>query len=435
MSIDTLTVRFESADALRGEFEKNIANRGLFVATVDRFEVRQPISVDIVLEYVERGVPALSLDGEVVHIVPPEMESNGATPGVAIQFEASAGSLRERFEPLLGADAPELEPDKDLEGPARRSAKRGAVRVPVRVMPTTSPPFEATSRDLSTSGILISMKADALPVGEVVRICLWHPSGDPSCELDGKVVRQVPNKKGRIAAVAVAFDRSQAAEPIASRVIDALREAGHRSRLGGISGSLADLGLANMLQMFGASAPQGTIVVERDVEQGWVAFAEGQLLGAELGPKKGQDALVAMLAWGEGQFQFEATVDPKLESEATPAPLAGAVMQAVCALDELNHENGEDGDLDELDSCDEGGGHGMPIEKSTTFEIDEEQVDLSRSTLDKTADAILELARSGMSVERLCGVIPEPTEQVEAAVESLVEMGLLVPRLSAGDGF
>ncbi|MEM9175891.1 MAG: PilZ domain-containing protein [Myxococcota bacterium] len=436
MSEDTLTVRFASPDALRDEFEKNIANRGVFVETDVVFDVRQSITVEIVLDYLpgadprSEATPALALEGEVVHVVPPEMAASGAKPGVAVQFEANAAALRARFEPLLGQAAAEAAaPDVDNEGQRRRGAKRGAVRVPVRVMPMSRPPFEATSRDLSATGILLSMRGDALPIGEIVRVCLWHPSGTPSIEVDGKVVRQVPNKKGRIAAVAVAFDRNQVADPTIKGVLEALREAGHRSRLGGISGSLSDLGLANMLQMFGASAPQGTLVVERDGEQGWIAFSEEQLIAAELGALSGRDALIAMLRWGEGNFQFEATVDEGLVARTEhPTPLNGAVLDAVCALDEESDAEPSDAELDAAFGGDAGPVATIPIEDDTKFEIDFEQEEVSRSSLDKTEDAILELARAGMSVAQFCDVIPEEADAVRGSVLGLVEMGVLVPR-------
>jgi hypothetical protein len=430
---DTLTVRFASPDALRDEFEKNIANRGVFVETEASFEVRQAISVEVVLDYgpdAETGAPALVLDGEVVHVLRPEMAATGAKPGVAVQLEASASALRERFEPLLGqetteAASPDADADADADVEGRLGAKRGAVRVPVRVMPMSRPPFEVTSRDLSSTGILLSMKGGVLPVGEVVRVCLWHPTGDPSVEIYGKVVRQVPNKKGRIAAVAVAFDRNQAADPLTGGVIEALREAGHRSRLGEISGSLSDLGLANMLQMFGASAPQGTLVVERDGEQGWVAFSKKNLLAAELGSLTGRDALVAMLRWGEGNFTFEPTAEESLLEAATPNQLNAAVLDAVSAVDE---EGQGDVDLAAAFGADDEPLRTIPIEDATTFEIDFEQEELSRSSLDKIEDAVLELAKAGITVERLCDVIPESEAEVRSAVDGLVAMGVLVPR-------
>jgi len=463
--------------------------------------MRQTIDVEVVLDYVDASAVALSLVGEVVHCIPPEMTNSGAVAGVAVQLEAGAGELRELFEPLLGQQ-PVADPDADTEEPGRRGAKRGAVRVPVRVMPTMSPPFEATSRDLSATGILLSIKQHPLPVGEIVRVCLWHPSGEPSVEIDGKVVREVRNKKGRVAAAAVAFDRNQAADPRLRGVIDSLREAGHRSRLGGISGSITDLGLANMLQMFGSSAPCGTLVVECEGEQGWIAFSEGQLIGAEVGALSGQDAMIAMLDWGSGSFQFEASVDAKQVELSNPRPLAGAILEAVCALDERDHEAGDPDDEDtqvglefaldlgdgqagepaasghptantsdagetiadlalegpladatvrELggidagatlvdygstqtaaDASDEDSGLAteivIEIDDTTTFAVDAEQEARCRDGLDKTEQAVLELARAGMSFERLCEVIPESEDRVQVALEGLVELGLLVPR-------
>jgi len=472
---DSVQIRFESPDALRQEFEKNISKRGIFVESEAAFEVRQPIDVEIILDYAPPGATnsestdaasevsnvAMTLRGEVVHCVPVAMAANGAKPGVAIQFDAGARLLCESFAPLLeqaaaatsgaapkagcvegasptqGAGATEglktsasgapedASPSLDLGqtdaatrvGPERRGAKREAVRVPVRIMPTMSPPFEATSRDLSASGILLTARTVALPIGEVVRTCLWHPSGEPSIEIDGKVVRGIKNKTGRIAAVAIAFDRHQAADPQTRDVIDALRHAGHRSRLGGISGSIIDLGLANMLQMFGASAPAGTLVVERDGEQGWIAFAKRQFLSAELGALVGRDALMVMLDWGEGRFHFEATVDEKIVATAVPQPLDAVVLEAVCAPDERDRSDSEP---DVGETC--------VVDASTTFIVDLKQEERFRSSFGKTEDAVLELAKSGMATGKLKEIIPEPADAIQDALEGLVERRVLILR-------
>ena len=438
---DSVQIRFASPNALRDEFEKNISNRGIFIATELEFEVRQAIDVEVCLDYagddpsIDVGHAALSLRGEVVHCIPPEMAASGATPGVAIQFDDGAAELKAAFDPLLavslpeGIDVPaESVEDSDAtakesvaapgqDGRDRREAKREAVRVPVRIMPTMSPPFEATSRDLSSSGILLTVRSVELPIGEVVRTCLWHPSGESSVEIDGCVVREIKNKNGRIAAVAIAFDRSQAADPQTREVLEALRHAGHRSRLGGISGSIVDLGLANMLQMFGSSAPQGTLVVECDGEQGWIAFADSELLSAELGALQGHDALVAMLDWGEGRFRFEATADEQLVQNADRRPLDAAVFEAVCTLDERSNSTDEDED--------EGS---FVFGDATTFLVDADQEEVSRSSLEKTEEAVLELAKSGMSTIKLKAIIPESADSVQIALESLIELGVLIPR-------
>jgi Tfp pilus assembly protein PilZ len=424
----SLQIRFESPDTLREEFEKNIANRGIFVATEENFEVQQSIELEIVLAYAGDSKVALSLVGEVVHCIPVEMAASGAVAGVAVQFDDSASQLREAFEPLLDEHSrPAVDPTVDREGRGRRDSPRGAVRVPVRVMPTMSPPFEATSRDLSATGILLTVKRVALPIGEIVRTCLWHPSGQPSIEIDGKVVRQIENKSGRIAAVAIAFDRKQSADPRVYEVIDGLRHAGHRSRLGGISGSIVDLGLANMLQMFGSSAPEGTLVVERDGEQGWIAFAGGQLLAAELGASSDHDALVSMLDWGDGRFQFEASADKNLVESGSSSSLEGAILKAMSAINELRRAS-EDGEADADDEDELANERPISIDEATTFRIDLEQEEISRSSLGKLEEAVLELARAGMPVAKMNSIIPEPTHEIQASLEGLVESGILVPR-------
>jgi hypothetical protein len=172
--------------------------------------------------------------------------------------------------------------------------------------------------------------------------------------------------------------------------------------------------------MFGSSAPRGTLVVEHHGEQGWVAFADGQLLGAEVGEVSGHDALVTMLGWGDGRFEFSATADEELIETAEPRPLAGAVFEAVCATDEAEREAADPGETYSAM---------VPmIGPGTTFEVDTDLADRHGSALDKTEQAVLELASTGFSVERASKVIPEPADVVRAAFDSLVELGVLVPR-------
>ncbi|MEZ4330907.1 MAG: DUF4388 domain-containing protein [Myxococcota bacterium] len=407
MATPKLQMRFETQAALRAEFEKNIANRGLFVATHAELEVRQTVEIEVVLAYEPPGSAPVVMRGEVVHRVSPEMVRGAGRAGIAVQLEDSVATLRERFEPLMGEE-PLPDPEADQGGEKRRSARREAVRVPVRVRAAKRPAFLATSRDLSSTGVLLSIHEEVLAVGEIVRVGLSHPSDGTSVEIAGRVVREVRNKRGRVAAVAVAFDRRQAGEPVTRDLIAALREASHQGRLGGISGSIVELGLANLLQMLGTSAPQGTLVVEHDGEQGWIAFAQNGFLGAELGGLVGRDAVEEMLGWQEGRFEFDARVEPSLLERSGREPLAAVVLEAVCARDERG----------------QGGAASAPDE---TFEVDVEQADLASGQLDKTEQAVLDLARAGMSRARIEAIIPEPPARVAAAITSLVEMGVLVP--------
>jgi len=73
----TLLVCFESAEAFREEYESNLANGGVFVATDEPFELREAVSVQLQLDW--SGERA-SLRGEIVHLVPPEIAAAGGTP-------------------------------------------------------------------------------------------------------------------------------------------------------------------------------------------------------------------------------------------------------------------------------------------------------------------------------------------------------------------
>lgn len=466
-----LKIRFETPEVLQAEFDKNIANGGVFIPCDGQFELRAAIDVEIEFAFGPNGPDSIVLRGEIVHQVPAEMAGAGAVPGVAIQFEASAGALRDHFLPYLTPQRAAMPVDVDLESARRRSSRRNPVRVPVRVMPMSSAPFEVTSRDLSASGILLSLGSEELPVGELVCVCIWHPNGESSVEIDGQVMREVRNQSGRIAAVAVAFDRRQAADPQVAKVISALRRAGQRSQLGGIQGSISELGVASLLQMFCSSSPRGTLVVEQDGEQGFVAFEDSQLLAAELGAERGIDALVSLLDWGEGRFQFEATVVEALLANQERVPLMGALLEATRIADERNGTSASD-EYDEneftfgtsseapatFDTAeplapeadpepppsdanaqttvmetpflhDEESAGAPPVWRpEMVFSVNTDREAAVRSGLGKVEEAVLDLAKAGMSLQKMLDIIPETPHRIQSALEILIDLSVLRAR-------
>jgi hypothetical protein len=71
--------------------------------------------------------------------------------------------------------------------------------------------------------------------------------------------------------------------------------------------------MERLLGMFGSCAPEGTLTLMRGSEEGYVTIDHG-LLCAQLGDLQGRDALLAMLAWREGSFEFEALLEDGLVS-------------------------------------------------------------------------------------------------------------------------
>ncbi len=69
----------------------------------------------------------------------------------------------------------------------------------------------------------------------------------------------------------------------------------------------------------------------------------------------------------------------------------------------------------------------MAISRDANFLVDAAQEEVANASLDKIEQAVLDLARAGMSVKRIESIIPEPFDRVRAAVAALVEMGVLIP--------
>jgi hypothetical protein len=123
---------------------------------------------------------------------------------------------------------------------------------------------------------------------------------------------------------------------------------------------------------------------------------------ARLGPTTGMKALVRMLAWKQGAFEFHARVDPVPHPEP-PISLEAALLDAVRQIDEGNRFDRRRFPADAKPRV-----HDGPIDVKG-----------------KTAEAVLDLARAGFSVQRILDVIPEPDPDIYAALAQLLDAGAI----------
>ena len=323
-----LRVEFSTEAAFRSEYLSNISNGGVFIATHDPIEVRSRVVVELSLTWCDEVV---ELEGEVVHTVGAEMADTGASPGVAVQFDLPGKDLRSRFEPIVGV----VETNERVTRSGRRSAPRAPARVLVRVE-TDSGCFEYRTRDISSTGVLLSSShAEPIPVGEAIGLTICHPQSGEEMRIDGRIVRHATTEDGVVAAMGVEFDCPPARQTEVSGFMTDVRAAEHSRRLGGITGAIAELGLENLLQMFGASSPSGTLTLTQGNEEGAIFFEGGMLRSARLGGRVGADALRELLAWSDGTFEFQASIDEaEIEEELEGVSLNGAILDALCAIDE-----------------------------------------------------------------------------------------------------
>jgi hypothetical protein len=340
----------------------------------------------------------LRVNGEIVHIVTREMSQVGATPGVAVQFEGSVQEIRTRLDPLVIACGAPLHQPPDS---GRRRQPRVAARVAARIE-GAGEEVEGHTRNLSRSGALIAVPGGGGPaVGERVRVTLEHPGTGEAMEVEARVARQVETA-GAVSALGLEFETPAARRAEVERFVETLQTAEHTRRLGGISGALAELGAQDLLQMFGTSAQVGTLIFRRGEDEAMVGFEAGMLRYARLGPTTGMKALVRMLAWKDGVFEFHARLDPVKHPEA-PLPLEPAMFDAVRQIDEGNR----------IDR------RRFPLDAKPRILAGASDVE------GKTAEAVLDLARAGFNVQRILDVIPEPDPEIYAALVQLLDGGAI----------
>jgi Tfp pilus assembly protein PilZ len=410
-----LKLRFEDAAAFRDEYRGNIVQGGAFVRTLEQLSLREAVKVEIELAFC--GVVA-ELDAEVVHCVPAEQAGGPAAAGVAIQFLAPASELRDRFERYASRPgrAEEEDPnartavrtapvgEADVE-PAedRRRRSRKRARVPARV-DSTHVSLEGHTRDLSETGVLLSVDGSDLPVGKAVQLTLVHPDTGQPFEVRGRVARKV-QAPGTVAAVAIDFEPSEAGEGFGAFVREA-HAAHERRRVRGIAGAVEELGMDNLVQMFGKFTRGGTLAVTLGEEEGVLVFENGCLRTCRIGSLTGPKALARMLSWREGQFEFHAEVDPA-SGEGELIPIDGALLEAARQLDERRRL--DPGSLD----------------PTARLRLDTAALGAHGGELTKTEEAVVDLAAAGLTVRRLLDVIPESDAQILDAIRTLAERGLV----------
>jgi Tfp pilus assembly protein PilZ len=396
-----LRVGFETLDAFQSEYDGNLCNGGVFVATSERFELREAVDVELFFEY---SGQSLTLAGEVVHHITPEMSAMGGASGVAVQFQLGVQKLRDRLESMaFGQRGARAAAEARDGGGGERAARRAAVRVAARIQGGQEL-ITGQTRNLSLTGVLVNVQGRSVAIGEIVGVRLTHPDSGEERTIQGSVVRQV-QAEGEVTALAVQFTPEELSSDETVRFIEEIQATEHTRRLGAISGPIHEIGPQSLLQMFANSSPRGTLLLRCGEEEGVVCFEGGLLRLAQVGAATGMDALVRMLAWRDGVFEFSAHMEDR-EMRAAPFPLEAALFDAVRRIDEGRRPSG-----------------GMPLH-ARLVRLKGADVD-AYGELSKVEAAVLDLASAGFTVQRALEVIPEPDPEIFRALHALRDAALI----------
>jgi Tfp pilus assembly protein PilZ len=394
----TLQVSFSSPEEFRHEYAANLLNGGVFIETDDPAEAREMVVVELRLA----GCPdPVKLEGEIVHIVSPELSGTGAHPGVAVQFSCSPVSLRAAFEPFVAASGVPAPKPQDS---GRRRAPRAPAQLPIRIQAGDAI-LVGHTRDLSVVGTMVSVRGDELPVGTQAQVTIKHPYDGDSLVCSATITRHLANECG-VMALAIEFDPPAGEREALCSFVEELQSIEHTRRLGGIRGAITEIGIQNLLQMLGKTSPSGTLTLRCGDDEAIVGFESGLLRYVRLGALSGTKALVQVFSWSEGDFEFHARLEP-VETTQLSMPLEVAILQATQLLDELNAL-----DLGALSMDDR-------------LEFQAAPVGRCAQSWSKIEQAVLDLAEQCFSVRRIVEVIPEPDTKILKAILFLVDLGTL----------
>jgi len=103
-----------------------------------------------------------------------------------------------------------------------------------------------------------------------------------------------------------------------------------------LKGTLADMTIINLIQFPHGGRKTGHLIISGADGEAKLCYENGSLVHATLGDASGMEALVRVVAWGEGTFEFVPDMEP--EARSIDLDLHRAVMQALKIHDELKAE-------------------------------------------------------------------------------------------------
>lgn len=99
-----------------------------------------------------------------------------------------------------------------------------------------------------------------------------------------------------------------------------------------LQGSLSELPLSDVIQLVSVSGKTGAFMIQRDEQTGRIFLRDGQIVDADVGSLRGDNAVFEMAMWTDGTFNFR----PGEECDQVTIHVSNAslMMEAVRRLDE-----------------------------------------------------------------------------------------------------
>jgi Domain of unknown function (DUF4388) len=120
-----------------------------------------------------------------------------------------------------------------------------------------------------------------------------------------------------------------------------------------IQGTIESTGITSVLQIPSLSNASGKLAVTSGDDRGQVYYRNGKVVHAEMGDLVGSDAVIRMMRWDRGQFEFN---DQDINGVPTTidVDLQYIILEAIRIIDEENAKEGQKESAGDTDGDDEG---------------------------------------------------------------------------------
>ncbi len=173
------------------------------------------------------------------------------------------------------------------------------------------------------------------------------------------------------------------------------------------TGSLADMGLVDLLQTIEISRKSGVLEVHSGQRTGLMTFRDGQILDAELGTLHGERALYRVLLFSEGDFEID--FRPVKTEQQIRTPTQGLLMEGMRRLDEWGRL------LEQI----------PPI--SSVMEINEDELSQRLAELPDEINAVLRGLDGHRSIEEVIDLVEGDDLQTLSTLSKLFFEGVIQP--------
>ncbi len=110
------------------------------------------------------------------------------------------------------------------------------------------------------------------------------------------------------------------------------------SRPGVIQGRLEEMSMIDLLQSLEMGQKSCRLVVQRGSERAELYFASGQCRDAKINDLAGDDAVLKVVLWTEGEFEIDFNAASASTAITTTRTTTGLLMEAMRLLDEANRD-------------------------------------------------------------------------------------------------